>query len=180
MEPRLKTSQKWSPFPEELCEQTVSVLNERYSEEYDLENAQFVVEGRIYKEENIGRYGISVAGQIKQHNFEVSLEYNSEKDKPLELIQNSMDVVEHLFEEFLEDDMEDFELSKTWQTMPYNKKMYFYKYSTVNTSLEEAADKLLEEYEQKLVYDDTDGIDALDDEIIPADIREQIIDQTLH
>ncbi len=55
--------------------------------------------------------------------------------------------------EFLEDGMEDSELSKEWQTMPYEKKMYFYQYSTVNTSLEEEANRLLEEYEKKLVYE---------------------------
>ncbi len=163
MDARLKTSTQWSPFPEELCEQMTEVLTDRFSDEYDLESAQFVVEGFIYKEEIIGRYGIRTEGQLKQHNFEISIEYNSEKEKALEVIQNSMDVVEHLFTEFLEDDMEDSELLKTWQTLPYEKKMYFYRYSTVNSALEEEADKWLSEYEKKLVYETEDHTEEVPD-----------------
>lgn len=153
MNPRLKSSVKWTPFPEELRQQTKDVLTERFKDEYDLENSKFVVDGFIYKDEIIGRYGLQVNDQLKQHNFEISIEYNSEKEKALEVIQNSMDVVEHLWTELLEDDLEDGELARTWQTLPFNKKMYFYRYSTVNSSLELEADKLLEEYEKKLVYD---------------------------
>lgn len=154
MDPRLKTSTQWSPFPQELCEQASQVLGERFKDEYDIETAQFVVEGRIYQQEVVGRYGLRLKDQIKQHNFEVSFEYDPEKeqDKVLELIQVSMDVVEHLWTELLEDDLEDSELSKEWQTMPFEKKMYFYRYSTVNSQLEEEADKLLAEYEKKLLY----------------------------
>ena len=152
MDPRLQSSTQWSPFPIELCEQSVSVLTERFADEYVLEDAQFIVEGFIYQEEIIGRYGLQIKGQIKQHNFEISQEYDVEKDKPLELIQNSMDVVEHLWTELLEDDLEDSEMPKKWQTMPHKKRMYHFRYSTVNTKLEKEADKLLEEYEKKLVY----------------------------
>lgn len=162
MEPRLKSSTQWSPFPVELCEQTVSALSDRFKEEYDIENAEFVVEGRIFGAEIVGRYGLRVEGQIKQHNFEVSLEYDSEKDKALELIQKSMDVVEHLWTELLEDDLEDGELSKQWQTMPHQKRMYHYRYTTVNSQLEQEADKLLAEYEKKLVYQSEEHEDIFD------------------
>ena len=154
MEPRLKSSTKWSPFPEELCQQAASALTERFSKDYDLEDKKFVVEGFIYREEIIGRYGLQVDGQIKQYNFEVSLEYDSEKDNALELIQKSMDVVEHLWTELFEEDLEDGELSNQWQTMPHEKRMYFYRYSTVNTDLEQQADQLLEQYDKKLVYEE--------------------------
>ncbi len=152
MDPRLKSSTQWTPFPEELCQQTEAVLMERFKPEYDIEDGEFVVEGFIYKEEIIGRYGLRFDGQLKQYNFEVSMDYDAEKDKPLELIQASMEVVEHLWTELLEDDLEDSELSKKWQTMPHKKRMYHFRYSTVNTKLEEEADRLLEEYEKKLVY----------------------------
>jgi hypothetical protein len=164
MEPRLKSSQKWSPFPEELCQIAAAALTERFAEEYDLEKAEFVVEGQIYNEEIIGRFGLRLKDQIKQYNFEISLEYNSEKDKALELIQKSMDVVEHLWEELLEDDLEDADLSKQWQTMPFEKRMYFFRYSTVNTQLEKEADQWLKEYEKKLVYGQDDvALDAPED-----------------
>lgn len=156
MDPRLKSSTQWSPFPEELCQQAVSALNERFSEDYDLEDAEFVVDGHIYQEEIIGRYGLRLKGQLKQHNFEVSVEYDSEKEKALELIHQSMYVVEHLWTELLEDDLEDGDLSKKWQSMPHKKKTFFYRYSTVNTQLEEEADRLLQEYEKKLVYESSE------------------------
>lgn len=152
LEPRLKTSTQWSPFPEELCQMAVAVLNERFADEYDLENSQFVVEGRIYEKEILGLYGLQVEGQLKQPNFVISFEFDSEKEKALELIQQSMDVVEHLWTELLEDDLEDHELPKTWQTMPFEKRMYYFRYSTQNTHLENEADKWLENYEKKLVY----------------------------
>lgn len=162
MEPRLKSSTQWSPFPEELCEQAISALSERFADEYDLEKANFVVEGRIYQQEIVGRYGLRVDGQLKQHNFEVSFEYNSEKEKAHDRIQASMDVVEHLWTELLEDDLEDSDLDKKWQTMPHQKKMYFFRYSTVNSSLEEEADRLLAEYEKKLVYQSEGHVDLTD------------------
>jgi hypothetical protein len=152
LEPRLKTSTKWSPFPEELCQMAVSALNERFANEYDLENSQFVVEGRIYEKEILGLYGLRIEGQLKQPNFVVSFEYDSEKEKALELIQKSMDVVEHLWTELLEDDLEDGDMPKEWQTMPFEKRMYYFRYSTQNTHLEQEADKWLENYEKKLVY----------------------------
>lgn len=161
MDPRLKKSTQWTPFPEELSQQAQDVLRERFSEEYGLEDWQFVVEGRIYEGEILGRFGLQSSSQLKQPNFELSVEFDSDKEKALELIQKSMDVVEHLFSEFLEEDMEDSELAKTWQSMPFEKKMFFYKYSTVNTSLEEQADKLLEEYEKKLVYQEENHQDDL-------------------
>lgn len=152
MDPRLKSSTQWSPFPKELCEQIVSALEERFSEEYGLEEQQFVAQGRIYQEEILCLVGLSIRGQLKQHNFEISYEYDSKKEKTLELIQNSMDVIEHIWTEFLEEDLEDSEMPREWQTMTYEKMTYFYKYSTVNTNLEAEADKLLQEYEEKLVY----------------------------
>lgn len=153
MEPRLKTSQQWTPYPSELCEQTVAVLSERFVEEYGLDNAEFIAEGRIYNNEIIGRYGLRFADQLKQYNFEISMDYDGENDKVLTMIQESMDVIEHLFTEFLEDGCDDSELTDRWQLMQYEKRPYSYRYTTVNTKLEQEADQWLSQYEKKLVYD---------------------------
>lgn len=156
MDPRLKSSLKWTPFPGELCEQVQKTLTERFQNEYDLKKSQFVVEGRIYKEEILGRYGLRVKGQLKQHNFEISFEFDSKKQKALPLIHQSMDLVESLWTELLEEDLDDSEFSKQWQTIIFDKRKYSHKYSTVNTALEEQADRLLLEYEKKLVYENRD------------------------
>lgn len=177
MEPRLKNSTQWSPFPQELTEQMAEALMDRFAEEYDLENGQFVVDGRIYKNEIVGLYGLRLDGQLKQHNFEISLEFDPEKQKALELIQQSMDVVEHLWTELLEDDLEDADLPRKWQTMPHNKVMYHFRYSTVNTDLEEQADRLLEEFEKKLVYQTEDHSDFAD---LPDQGEDTTDENTLH
>lgn len=160
MKPRLKSSTQWSPFPEELCQLTASVLTERFKEEYDLDSCEFVVEGRIFKEEILGRFGLQVKDQLKQHNFEISMDFDAEKEKALEKIQISLDVVEHLWIELLEDNLEDKELSEEWQPMALEKNNYFFRYTTVNSKLEQEADKLLAEYEKKLVYQNKDHDDS--------------------
>ncbi len=164
MDPRLKSSVKWTPFPKELCEQAQKALTERFQGEYDLEKSQFVVEGRIYREEILGRYGLRVKGQLKQHNFEISFEFNSKKQKALTLIQKSMDLVEYLWTELFEEDLDDSELSRQWQTITFNKKEYSHRYSTVNTALEEEADRLLLQYEKKLVHESSENFDRTDNE----------------
>ncbi len=156
MEARLKTSVQWTPFPSELCENAVLVLNERFKQEYDLEKGEFTVEGRIYNQEIVGRFGLRFNNQLKQHNFEISFDFDPEKDKALELIQDSMDLVEHLWTEFLEEDRDDSELSPLWQSLLYKKTNYYFRYTTVNSQLELEADKLLSQFEKKLVYDTPD------------------------
>lgn len=165
MEPRLKTSTKWSPFPEELCQLAASSLHDRFDPDYDTEKAQFVVQGRIYQEEILGRFGLNIVGQLKQPNFEISLDFDPEKEKALDLIQKSMDVVDHLWTELFEDDLEDTELALLWQTMVFEGRTWYFRYSTVNTRLEVEADRLLEEYEKRLVYEDSAHPDPLEAEI---------------
>jgi len=171
MQARLKTSSQWTPFPEELCQLCAQTLTERFFEEYDLQNAKFVVEGRIFAEEIVGRFGLRFENQLKQPNFEVSFDFNPESENALEMIQKSMDVVDHLWTELLEDDFEDSELAVVWQSLPFEKKKYHYRYSTVNSDLEMEADMLLQEFEKKLVY----GESELDDNEPLQTAREETI-----
>ncbi len=175
MQARLKTSIQWTPFPAELCENAVLVLNERFKEEYDLENGEFTVEGRIYNHEIVGRYGLRIKNQLKQYNFEVSFDFDPEKDKALEMIQDSMDLVEHLWTEFLEEDRDDSELTVLWQSIPYKNANYFFRYSTVNSQLELEADQLLAQYEKKLVYDT-----PIEEELEYTTSEVETDDKTLH
>ena len=156
MTPRLKTSTKWSPFPQELSELITETLNERFADEYDLEDSEFLVEGRIYSDEILTRIGLPVEGQLKQYNFEFSFEYDNQKEQTLERIQKSMDVIEHVWLEFLEEDKEDGEMPREWQSMPYDGIQYFFKYSTINTNLEAEADRLLQEFDSNLVNEQRD------------------------
>lgn len=170
MEPRLKSSIQWSPFPEELCLHASEALSERFVEEYDLGKAVFIVEGRIYSHEVIGLFGLRIKSQLKQHNFEISFEYDSSKDKVLDLIHGAVDLAEYLWTEFLEEDLDDTELSNQWQSLTFEKRNYFFRYSTNNTDLEQEADKLLAEYEKKLVYTSPEHPDLEDLESSPDEL----------
>lgn len=164
MDPRLKSSKQWSPFPVELCDQICEVFTERFADEYDLRGFHFVTEGRIYPEEVIVRVGLTSNGQLKQHNFELSLTYNSESDKALEMIQKSVDLLEPSFVDLLEEEFADDEFDRKWQPIKNTKKLEaFLRYSTVNTNLEEQADRLLEEFDKKLYYGE-DLPDPVEDE----------------
>ncbi|MCB0378084.1 MAG: hypothetical protein KDD33_06295 [Bdellovibrionales bacterium] len=162
MEPRLKNSNQWTPFPEELCDQIKGVLQERFNDEYGLEDSLFIVEGRIYQQEILARFGLNVPNQLKQYNFELSFEFDPQKENTLESIQNSMDIIEYLFSEFLEEDMDDSDLPRKWRILTHNKNNYFFQYSTVNSILEKQADQLLEQYEKKLVYDAEEAPEEVD------------------
>ena len=162
MEPRLKNSVKWSPFPEELTLQITEVMEEGFSDEYGLDTHQFVIEGRIYSQEILLRVGLTVDHQLKQHNFEFSFEFDPEKEKLLEHIRESMDLVGHIWREFLEEDMEDEDMPRTWKNLSMGNNIYYYRYSTVNTALEKQADILLNQHEKKLVHEH-EGVELDDD-----------------
>lgn len=158
MEPRLKTSIKWSPFPEELIGQIEEVFKQSF-EDYDL-NGQFIAEGAIYPEELLLRVGLTKNNQLRQRNLEASIQYNPEEEKPLEKIHVLVDFLGQVWESYLEDEPEDSEMSLTWVEERFKKDSVFLKFSTVNSNLEKQADQLLEMFEKKLVHVD----ESIDDE----------------
>ena len=163
MEPRLKTSKKWTSYPPELTEQIREVF-EVFFADYELENGHFVVDGRIYPEEILLRIGIARPGQLRQDNFEASLEFRKE-EKALELIHVMADFLGEIFVNFLEDAPALSELPLLWQENSFNKKTIFLRYSSENTSLAIEANRLLDEETKRLVY----GADEIVAEDIFAD-----------
>jgi len=158
MEPRLKTSTKWTPFPTELLEQIQAVV-ENFFEDYEIENGQFVVDGAIYPTEILLQIGITRPGQLRQDNFIASLEYDSKNEKPMELINLMSDFLGEVWVHFLEDEPEYEDLPRQWQANTFEKKPIYLRYTSENTSLEKQADALLG-IDKSLVY----GDDELDDE----------------
>jgi len=156
MTPRIETKSPWTPFPTELQDLICEVFTERYADEYDLEGYHFIAQGRIYATEILLRVGLNNPNQLKQHNFELSVIYDKETEKALEVIQGSLSVLEPSFEELLEEDFADEDYDRYWSPIKGAKAMAHLRYSTINTELEEEADRLLSEYEKKLVYGDTD------------------------
>ena len=166
MRPRQKTESPWTPFPQELIDHICEVFTERFSDEYDLEGLHFLAEGRIYREEILLRVGLNNPNQLKQYNFELSVLYNRDEQKALDVIQESVNVLEPSFVDLLEEDFEDADFPIEWMAIQGAKYMAHQQYSTVNTLLESEADKLLDEFEKKLLHEaegSEESADPLDD-----------------
>ena len=161
MNPRLKTSKKWTAFPKEYAEQIVTVFTENF-EQYFEKDSKIVVEGRIYPEEILLRVGYHVSGQLKQANFEVSMQYKADKHSTVEKIHNCIDAAASMMMEYFENDGQ-VEFPRTWKEYPFQGQVLFLQFSTVNTDLEAEANKLLGDTSEELVDDsDEDTEDALD------------------
>lgn len=154
MDARLKTSTKWTPFPQELVAQIEEVMTESY-EDYDL-GGRFVVEGAIYPEELFLRIGLNKPNQLRQDNLEASVDYvsDSEKnEKAIEKIHMLVDFLGQAWETFLEDEPEISEMPLEWKEERFEKQAVFFKYSSTNSDLEKQADELLELFEKRLVHE---------------------------
>lgn len=156
MEPRLKTSTKWTPFPEELLKQIHEVVEVSFAD-YDIGTGRFTVEGAIYPTEILLRIGFNRPSQLRQDNFEVSLKYDPEKEKGLDQIFLMVDFLGQTWMNFLEDEPESEDLPRQWSPNVFEKRPIFLRYTSVNTNLEKQADELLNQGGKQLIYGkDTD------------------------
>lgn len=140
MEPRLKTSRKWTELPKELIQQIRSVFSGAFKDHVG--TAKIEADGRIYPEEILIRVGLARPNQLKQAGFLVSIAYKKEKDNVLKLLHLGMDAMGALFEQYFAAD-DDHEFPRTWQEVNFEGRPIFVQYSTTNTELEAEADKLL-------------------------------------
>lgn len=150
MQPRLKTSKKWTSFPKEYTEQIKSVFEENF--EADLDNETISVEGRIYASEVLLRVGLVQPGRLRQANFEVSLDYSTQKKDALERIHTGIDAVASMIADYFEN-AESADLPLAWQPFPFQGQTVYLQFSTVNSDLEKQADALLGEASDDLVND---------------------------
>lgn len=169
MESRLKTSTKWTTFPEELISQIEAVFNEFFAE-YDLQNGVFKAQGAIFPTEIVLRVGLAVPNQLRRDNFEVSIAYNPDQEKATEVIQQLSDALGIIWEDHLEEEVPLIELPLLWQPYTKNSPIH-YRYTSINADLEKEADLLLQQYDKQLVY----GEDTLDEENIDKDFVEEIL-----
>jgi hypothetical protein len=156
MEPRLLTSTQWTPFPGELLQQIIEATEDHFSD-YERGDRQFIAEGRIYPKEIILRIGLTAnKGELRQDNFEASLEYNSEKDKPVEQIHLLVDFLAETWAEFFEEAPDREVLPLLWTEQFFEKRPVYIRYTSENTDLEKQAAAFLAMDEKKLVYGDED------------------------
>lgn len=140
MKARLNSSKKWTPFPQELQEQIRSAFLENFQAQ--LQNKEVLVEGRIYSEELAMQIGISTKGQLKQANFEISVNYDKNTDNVISKIYTCVDVAASMMADYFESN-EEIEFPLYWTEYPFENTKVWLQFSTENVSLEAEADRIL-------------------------------------
>jgi hypothetical protein len=161
MNPRKKESKKWSALPPELSKQIKTLFEESFSEY--LYEKKLKVEGRIYPTEILMRVGINYKGEIRYHNFEVSIDHDPKKQNTVAQIHVAVDAIASLLLEFF-DLEEEHEMPLVWQEYPFEKQKIWLQYNSANSDLEAEANKLLGIKEGE---DLLQGVDELGLEIDP-------------
>lgn len=152
MEPRLKTSQKWSQFPKGVCETIQqSLLREFPNKEAE---GSFIVEGWIYPEELILRTGYLEKGRIVQHNFEASIQFQAKKDNALNCIQVLMESCVSCLTNYFGGEKD---FPREWRNFDLDGDDIYLRHTTFNSKLEAEADRLLGEVADDLVQQTNDS-----------------------
>ncbi len=141
MNPRTKTISKWTELPPELKKQISTIFEQNFKEQIG-EKGEIHTNGRIYPSEILLSVGIHKKGELRFHNFEVSIDHKNDKEKIVELIYLAVDAIASLMVEYFEND-EDIELPYTWLQYPFGTEKVWLQFSTVNPTLEAEADRLL-------------------------------------
>lgn len=163
MEPRLKTSRKWTALPKEFLIQVQGVFKQSFAKE--IGRGSIEVEGKIFPEEVLIRVSYKTPGSLKQSGFDISIAYKVPKDNVLTLLHTAVDAGASLMEQlFTANDDGDFPL--TWEEVQFEKRTIYVKYSTTNSELESEANKLL-------------GLGAGEDELAQGDWDEDESPETI-
>lgn len=140
MHPRKKESKKWTKLPVDFSNQIRDVFEQSFKGH--LINRKLQVEGRIYPTEILLRVGFNQSGELRYHNFEVSLEHSKEKQDTLPQIHLGVDAIASLMAEYFEDE-ENHEMPLVWQEYPFEKQKIWLQYTSVNQDIEAEANRLL-------------------------------------
>lgn len=187
--PRLGSSKTWTPLPAEFIEKVQSVFQNEFKVE--AARGEFLVEGRIYPEEVLMRVGYLESGRLKQINFEASMDLprrdaqknqeqgevaDSQKKSSLDRLYLCIDALGSVMDEYFEagEEEEDIDIPRTWAPFDFEGDEVYLQYSTVNTKLEEEADRLLGLIDKQLVYENEPSEDALRNAEIDTDLALEI------
>ncbi|WII71107.1 hypothetical protein QJS83_11610 [Bdellovibrio sp. 22V] len=154
MNPRLKSSKKWTAFPKEYSEQIQAVFRENFSQY--LENAELLIEGRIYTEEIVLRVGHHEEGRLAQANFEVSMNYSQSEQDAVSRIHNCVDAAASMMMEYFEKEGE-VDFPYVWKEYPFQGKKLYLQFTTENSSLEAEANKLLGLEDDTLLHEEDES-----------------------
>ena len=147
MDPRLKSSNTWSALPGDVTKMILKLLKEQFTKR--VPNGVFHSEGRIYQNEVLLRIGFLSQGDIKQNNFEGSIEYKPGSEKVVDCIQHLYHATASMMETFFA--QPDTNFPEDWLEFDVEEKTVYLRHSSVNTALEAEADKLLGSEETALI-----------------------------
>jgi hypothetical protein len=154
MEPRLSTSKQWTSFPSEYLKNIETVFGKSFK--LHLENGKIVTEGRIYKQELLLQVGYSEKDRLKQSNFEISVEYEKQKNNAVKLIYLMIDIAATMMDEFfMAENDQDF--PRVWTEYEVEGRKVYLQYTAENSELEKQADKLLGDDPDKLFQEGDDA-----------------------
>jgi hypothetical protein len=141
MQPRLKTSTKWTSLPKELCQQVRDVFTESFAEA--IKSGEIQVLGRIYPQELLLCVGYLEKGRLRPANFEISIDFDANKQNALELIHCAVDCAASMMGEYFAVDGDLTDFPREWQPFKVEGKSVFAQVTTTNTDLEREANRLL-------------------------------------
>jgi hypothetical protein len=166
MQPRLKSSTKWTNLPLDVATQIKTVFEQNFQKE--LGKARVIVEGRLYPQEILLRVGHVEPGRLVQNNFEISMDYEAQSESSaLNTIHLLVDVAASLLTEHFESEGE-LEIPNIWTEFPFDDHKVWLQHTTENSSLEKQANELLGEWDDSLVQESEDD-EAEDSEFDDAE-----------
>lgn len=162
MNPRLKSSKKWTSFPKEYLSQIEQAFRENFAKQLD--KSKLIVEGRIYPEEVLLRVGVLEQGRLKQANIEASMDYSREKANAAEKIHHCIDAAASMLAEYFAADG-DPDFPRNWTEYDFEKQKVYLQFTTVNSDLEAQADALLgESAEESLLHLEEEDAEETEDD----------------
>ncbi len=172
MKPRLKSSKKWTPVPQDVIIQIQELFKENFHNE--LQNMKIIAEGKIYPEEILLRVGHIEEGRLTQYNFEVSMPYQlTKEDSALIALTTCVDAIGSLMAEYFDKGEEAEELPYSWTESLFDGKKIWIQHSAENSNLEKEANQLLGLDEKKLLYEEESEEDV---ELMAEDDLEDLED----
>lgn len=161
----------WTSLPEEFAFKVLSALEKEFPEQSKV--GEFITEGKIFDSEILVRIGYLENGRLRQINFEASLDYDRERTE--DIIENFYICIDALagwmhqyFEQVAKD--EDVDLPLVWRASDFKNNTVFFQYSTVNSRLEQEADRLLGTLANDLFNEDLPSEDAFEHAVVDPDL----------
>jgi hypothetical protein len=160
MNPRKKESKKWTKLPLDFSNQIKTVFEQNFKPH--LEGKKLTVEGRIYPSEIVLRIGINQKGELRYHNFEVSLNHSKDKQDAISQIHIGVDAIASLMVDYF-DQEEEHEMPLVWQEYPFEKQTIWLQYTSENSDLEAEANRLLGLAEDEALLTDEEKVEFADE-----------------